>query len=695
MKKILIVCLAWLVCGACTKNWQIMETEDVNEKSSTKSSTLETVEVKLEIAGTLEEKLADKKEKVEKLIVSGPFNAIDVGFMRSLAKLKALDMKNVTIVGGDATYHVAYEHLQEDVSLQDNIIGQYMFYNLHLEELILPINITAIGDAALENNDFETIELPETLVSLVGSRNIRGCTKLKKITLPTGIQTLPNECFAGCASLSEVNLPQGLKKIGHVAFGRCTSLASITLPQGLNTIGRGCFALSGLQSIVIPKSVTDIQSGANYEEGPFVGCKDLQSVTILSTEIKEVGCYWFKGCTSLTSVELPEQIEKITQGTFTGCSSLSEIRLPKNLKDIYFDAFKDCVALKSVQYSDNLQRIGNRAFFNTGFSTLNLPKTLVQIESLAFASCEQLESVVIPSNVSLVEKGAFAQCYNLHSIFWNTSATIPPMYQGKSVYGDVVSGGNPNCLLYLSDENTKIDDKDWKNIILKGLANRIVLSSEKGTFYCPQEFKTMQISYTYDFQMKTYPHESAGWRGISLPFTVMHIAHEDGRALAPFNSDTKDCKYFWLRRLTNEGFQNVTSIEANIPYILAMPNYEKYAPEYNIVGKVIFSAENYSEGITIPVTQELLQDVGPQFKHCSNYKCQPRNVSIYALNKNVVGQYNPGGAFVHSERDVMPFETYVANKTVSAQMASSYPVSSDVNTRGVSEVGDFPKITDM
>ena len=58
-------------------------------------------------------------------------------------------------------------------------------------------------------------------------------------------------------------------------------------------------------------------------------------------------------------------------------------------------------------------------------------------------------------------------------------------------------------------------------------------------------------------------------------------------------------KRFWLRELQADGtYKDVTAIEANKPYLIAMPNAEEYASEYCISGNVTFEADNVSLGET-------------------------------------------------------------------------------------------------
>lgn len=235
-----------------------------------------------------------------------------------------------------------------------------------------------------------------------------------------------------------------------------------------------------------------------------------------------------------------------------------------------------------------------------------------------------------------------------------------------------------------------------KNIVINGVSDQLVLSSNEGDFHCPQAFKALQVSYTRDFSFPTYPNEAAGWESISLPFVPAKITHEDGRVLAPFDSNVEGAKPFWLRRMTSGGFADVTQIEACTPYIIAMPNNEKYAAEYRITGKVTFSAEDFNNGVLIPATESLPQEEGPAFKFCASYGSVLQSSSVYALNRDTDDSRKAGSLFCRNLRDTRPFEPYVINKNIATSFVNAYPIGNyTVNTRGTRTIGSVPSISDM
>jgi len=78
-------------------------------------------------------------------------------------------------------------------------------------------------------------------------------------------------------------------------------------------------------ALVVPseiggKRVTRIGDSA------FVGCRDLESVSILEG-VTQIGQHAFYGCSSLTSVSIPGSVAAMGRDAFLFCSSLTDIRV--------------------------------------------------------------------------------------------------------------------------------------------------------------------------------------------------------------------------------------------------------------------------------------------------------------------------------------------------------------------------------
>ncbi len=103
---------------------------------------------------------------------------------------------------------------------------------------------------------------------------------------------------------------------------------------------RGC---SSLTSITIPDSVTSI----GYEA--FYDCSSLTSVTI-GNSVTFIGGSAFQGCIGLTSITIPDSVTFIGGSAFEGCRSLTSVTIGNSVTSIGYEAFYDCRSLKTVLY---------------------------------------------------------------------------------------------------------------------------------------------------------------------------------------------------------------------------------------------------------------------------------------------------------------------------------------------------------
>lgn len=83
------------------------------------------------------------------------------------------------------------------------------------------------------------------------------------------------------------------------SFDSCITITSVYIPEGYTKLGMLCFELcTGLTSINIPNSVTAITNGTN-----FLYCNRLRTVNI-GTGIKVLGDQVFMGCTVLSAITI-------------------------------------------------------------------------------------------------------------------------------------------------------------------------------------------------------------------------------------------------------------------------------------------------------------------------------------------------------------------------------------------------------
>ena len=338
-------------------------------------------------------------------------------------------------------------------------------------DIVIPDNVTSIGDWAFEDcGSLTSVTIPDGVTS-IGDYAFYGCSKIKvvnydgnieswlgiefassssnpcyngsnlyfngelvtDVVIPDNVKRIGYCAFQGVSSLTSVTIPTSVKSIDGCAFLGCSSLASVTIPNSVTSIGSSAFAgCSSLTSVTIPDSVTSIGSGA------FSSCSSLTSVTI-PDRVTSIGDYAFFNCSSLTSVTIPDRVTSIGGRAFSDCSSLVSVKIPDSAKNIRYSAFYGCRNIKNVYYNGDVGSwlginfegatsnpcyYGSNLYFNGELATdVAIPDDMTMIGDYAFCGCDSLTSVTIPNSVTSVGRRAFSYCRSLESVMIPDSVT--------------------------------------------------------------------------------------------------------------------------------------------------------------------------------------------------------------------------------------------------------------------------------
>ncbi|MDO4191655.1 MAG: Ig-like domain-containing protein [Erysipelotrichaceae bacterium] len=294
-------------------------------------------------------------------------------------------------------------------------IGTYAFAHcVNLTTIHLPENMERIGRGA-----FEWCENLERLDGLnylyeAGPYAFNMCYQLKEAEFAASLSHLADGLFRNCESLTsitlssqvlneddsygmspfdgdyhleEVNILQDvIPEYGAVPAGLfrgCTGLRFFEIPSFVRKIRNNAFEDTGLQSIVIPDSVEEI------EEYAFRNCRDLVNVT-LSKNLKTLPSGLFSGCTSLEEIELPASLSgneadgSPYEGPFSYCSSLKTVTFAEGFKVIPGKLFKDCTGLRQIHIPESVTHIGENTFENTQLTDVWMTCFLEKVGDHAF-----------------------------------------------------------------------------------------------------------------------------------------------------------------------------------------------------------------------------------------------------------------------------------------------------------------------
>ena len=424
------------------------------------------IEIKLDEAGTLPDRIEHIKDDISELKIIGEINGTDLDVIREMAGginqggyqtdgiLSVLDLSEARIVKGGH-----YFILSSNYSTSKDKIGEYVFYGCSsLTSITLPPHVTEIGNSAFYGcRGLTSLTLPSG-VTKIGNSAFSGCSGLTSITLPSGVTKIGNSAFSVCSGLTSITLPSGVTEIGNSAFSGCSGLTSLTLPSGVTEIGNSAFEdCSGLTSLTLPSGVTKIGSSAFkncglkevgiYINGDletylakghpnidvecgikyYLNDKEIKNVMIPSS-VTSLGCYAFQN-SSFTSISLPSSLAFVGDGAFKNCSSLASITFSSGLVSIGSSAFSGCSGLISLILPFGLNSIGSYAFAECrNLTRITLPASLSSIADYAFENCSNIASLTIPLGVAKIGDSAFSDCSRL------TSLTIPSSVKSLGDY---------------------------------------------------------------------------------------------------------------------------------------------------------------------------------------------------------------------------------------------------------------------
>lgn len=251
---------------------------------------------------------------------------------------------------------------------------------------------------------------------------------ITSISIEEGIVSVGEYAFSECVSLKAIKFPNSLEKIRSYAFKKCSLLETVECGSGLKEIGNGVFqSLRSLKQVQLNEGLETIGTSA------FAACQELTEITIPDT-VKILGeqCFWSSGLVSFT---VPKGVTEIKDGILAGASSLREIQVaPENanfqvINDVLYSmkegkpncalavAYVNFQPGSTLKIAEGTEIIGSNVFSQAGMSDIQLPSSLKEIRSGAFARCFYLKEVNVPDGVETVGKVAFRACGSLQAVF--------------------------------------------------------------------------------------------------------------------------------------------------------------------------------------------------------------------------------------------------------------------------------------
>lgn len=209
----------------------------------------------------------------------------------------------------------------------------------NLTDIVIPNSVTTMKNGALMQTGITELTIPASVTTLENNA-ITVMQKLATLTVNCSGETFSNSIISSANVLETVIFNGSYKDLGALSG---TRIKYIKLPKDLETIP-SFSGQTNIETVILASSAKSING--------FGGCTSLKELDLSKTEITEIPTGCFNGCSSLTSVKLPDTLKTIGRGGFTNCTAIDELVVPDTVTTINTDAFKN---VKHVTYNGSAE----------------------------------------------------------------------------------------------------------------------------------------------------------------------------------------------------------------------------------------------------------------------------------------------------------------------------------------------------
>ncbi len=350
-----------------------------------------------------------------------------------------------------------------------SIAARAFYNNNKLKTVYFPTGLQSVFESAFENCGLTEVILPHEKCDLrfIMKRAFYNCYNISTFdfSLIKSLSEIEEEAFYNCTSLVQADFSSTLSLLGEYAFYG-SGLKTVTFASGstLDKIGNYAFSEN-----ILLKSVTFLGGSALNEVGDyafnncialkaynnakamttrigacaFYNCISMNELTINEFALKDIGvnAFWKVGNNVLATetninmhiignilleyngseqrVTIPENIVLIYNSAFAGNTHINEVVFAseRNLQSINDMAFFGCTNLKTVSFPSSISFVGDNVMDGTAWYAEQLRSNdfIVIGNTLIKYNVSTLQEAVIPQNVSVINKNAFAgtSVYNI------------------------------------------------------------------------------------------------------------------------------------------------------------------------------------------------------------------------------------------------------------------------------------------
>ena len=295
------------------------------------------------------------------------------------------------------------------------------------------------------------VEESETEVVFILSNNTT-------ITIPKHAKSSLADPDDICTAMDDVKFMEycyqnfDVNKDGKVSPVEAKSVRSIDISDSKVYSIKGVEYFEILETFIAKNTTllqnVDLSFNSKLISFSLYGCSSLTSVTIPNS-VTSIGDYAFYSCTSLASITIPDSVTTIGDGAFRDCSSLTSVTIPDSVTSIGKNVFSGCTGELIVNCNiPSASSYDYGVFYDSDFTKVTICDSVTSIGDYAFRDCSSLTSVTIPDSVTTIGDYAFYNCTSLTSVYITDIAAWCNISFGYSYSNPLDYAGN----LYLNNE---------------------------------------------------------------------------------------------------------------------------------------------------------------------------------------------------------------------------------------------------
>ncbi|MDD4110817.1 MAG: leucine-rich repeat protein, partial [Clostridia bacterium] len=206
--------------------------------------------------------------------------------------------------------------------------------------LTIPSSVTSIGEYAFSGcTNLATILLPESLTS-IGNNAFNNCLGLRSLIIPDSVETIGSGALSGCSNLTELRVPfvgasldatNANALFGYI-FGKYSYKNAINTEQ--------YYSSDSSASYYIPLSLKKVEiTGNKLNYGAFYNCSMIEEIVF--DNIINIGEVAFYNCSGLRSITIPPTTTNIGKAAFDKCLNLTYVYSNNPTPPEMIEAFND------------------------------------------------------------------------------------------------------------------------------------------------------------------------------------------------------------------------------------------------------------------------------------------------------------------------------------------------------------------